>query len=314
MPRARVQILGGGQGAGRVVGQQRRNFQRHPAVHAVRPVVNRPKQVGGPGDVLERQVEEERLARFALAQLLADRGVVGGAVLDGVVEDRRIRGEPRHRELVDVALERAAIQQVARDVVEPEALAQIVKHLCRFHRVTFASWPTAIGILHQFVDTASRLRSEIQRPRPVRVFRQIAQPFEGRIGQHVFRAAPAPIAVGTARDVHPSLSAQVQQILQWSHRKRSHGRPSQVHQCRRGLAALACSGVSGNSTGFAVGRPAILQTSRESWDCRGCRCTPPCCERSCQGDTGYRNGRRRRTAGPASPAGETGRGAHTRPA
>ena len=56
-------------------------------------------------------------------------------MLDGLVEDRRIRGEPRHRQLVDVALERAAVQQVARDVVEPEALTQVVEYFGCFHRV-----------------------------------------------------------------------------------------------------------------------------------------------------------------------------------
>ncbi len=76
-PGSRVQILGRGQRAGRVIGQQRRHFERHPAVHAVGPIVDGPKQLGGAGDVLQRQVEKERLARFALAQLLADRGVVG---------------------------------------------------------------------------------------------------------------------------------------------------------------------------------------------------------------------------------------------
>ena len=64
-PRPGVQILGRGKGAGRVVGQQRRHFQRHPAVHAVGPIVDRPEQVGGPREVLERQLEEQRLARLA---------------------------------------------------------------------------------------------------------------------------------------------------------------------------------------------------------------------------------------------------------
>ena len=44
-----------------------------------------------------------------------------------MIEDRRIRGEPGHRKLVDVALQRAAVQQLAGDVVEPEALAEIVQ-------------------------------------------------------------------------------------------------------------------------------------------------------------------------------------------
>ena len=133
-PRPGEQLFGRGEGAGRVVGQQGRHFQRHPAVHAIRPVIDGSKQVGSAGEVLQRQLEEQFLSRLALLELLADRGVVGRAVLDGLVEDGRIRGQPRHRQLVDVALERAVVQQVARDVVEPEALAQVVEQLRRFHR------------------------------------------------------------------------------------------------------------------------------------------------------------------------------------
>ncbi len=72
-----VQILGRGQRARGVVGQERRHLQRHPAVHAVGPVVDRPKQVGGPGEILQRQIEEQILARLALLDFLRDRGVVG---------------------------------------------------------------------------------------------------------------------------------------------------------------------------------------------------------------------------------------------
>src|SRR2546422_8027228 len=48
----------------------------------------RSKQIGGPGQVLQRQLEEQFLARPAFLDLLPDGGVVGRAVLDGVVEDR----------------------------------------------------------------------------------------------------------------------------------------------------------------------------------------------------------------------------------
>ena len=93
------------------MGEQGRHFERHPAVHAVRPVIDRPKQVGGPGDVLQRQLEEERLARFAF--YLASRGWRRRrrAVLDGMVEDRRIGGQTGYRELGDVALERAVFSK-----------------------------------------------------------------------------------------------------------------------------------------------------------------------------------------------------------
>jgi hypothetical protein len=61
--------------------------------------------------------------------------VVIGAVLDGMVEDCRIRGQPGHRKFLDVALERAAVHEVAGDIVEPEALTEVVQCLRRFHRV-----------------------------------------------------------------------------------------------------------------------------------------------------------------------------------
>ena len=129
-----VKFLGRGEGAGRVVGQQRRDLQRHPAVHAVGLVVDRPKQIGGLPEVLQRQLEEQRLARLAFLHFLADGVVVVVTVLDGVIEDRGVRGEPRDRELLDVAAERAAGQQTAGDVVEPEALAHFVEFLGGFHR------------------------------------------------------------------------------------------------------------------------------------------------------------------------------------
>ena len=50
-----------------------------------------------------RQLEEQRLARLAFLQFLADGVVVVVTVLDGVVEDRGIRGEPRDREILNVA-------------------------------------------------------------------------------------------------------------------------------------------------------------------------------------------------------------------
>ena len=143
--RPRGKFLGGGDGAGRVMRQQWRHLQRHPSVHAIRAVVNRPEQVGGPGEIVQCQIEKKFLAGFSLRQFLADRGVVGGAVLDGVIKDRRVRGQPGHRQFVDVALERAAVQQVARDVVEPEALAQVVKFLGGFHNVRLMLLGSRLG-------------------------------------------------------------------------------------------------------------------------------------------------------------------------
>ena len=131
---AAVQVLGHGQRALGIVGQQRRHLERHPAVDAVGAVVDRPEQVRRARQVLDRQVEEQILGRSRLAKPGADRGVVGAALADGVVEDRRIRGEPGDRQLVQVARERTVVEHVARDVVEPEALTKIVELCGCFHR------------------------------------------------------------------------------------------------------------------------------------------------------------------------------------
>ena len=62
-----------------------------------------PKQVGGLLEVLQREFEEQLLARLAFFDFLANCGVVVVAVLDGVIEDRGIRGEARYRECLDIA-------------------------------------------------------------------------------------------------------------------------------------------------------------------------------------------------------------------
>ena len=65
----------------------------------------------------------------------ADAGVVGVAGADRLVEDRRVGRQAGDRQLVDVARQRAVVEHLARDVVEPKALAEIVKSLGRFHGV-----------------------------------------------------------------------------------------------------------------------------------------------------------------------------------
>src|SRR6185312_14372840 len=104
--------------------------------HAVRPVEHRPEQIGGTGQVRQRQGEEQVLSQSGRGRT-GNVLVVHGAVLDRIVEDRRVRGQPCHRKIVDVAFQRAAVQQLAGDVVEPEALAEIVQLPGRGHRLTF---------------------------------------------------------------------------------------------------------------------------------------------------------------------------------
>ena len=53
----------------------------------------------------------------------ANRRIISGAVFDGMIENRGIRGQSGHGQLIDVTLEDATIKQVASDVVEPDALS-----------------------------------------------------------------------------------------------------------------------------------------------------------------------------------------------
>jgi hypothetical protein len=94
------------------------------------------EEIGSLPQVLNRLFEEQRLTRSAFLQLLADGVVIVLAVLDGVIEDCWIRRESRDREFLDVALKRAAGQRTVGDVIESEALADLLKFLDRFHRIS----------------------------------------------------------------------------------------------------------------------------------------------------------------------------------
>src|SRR5271157_5049389 len=60
--------------------------------------------------------------------------------------------------------------------------------------------------------------------------------------------------------------------------------------------------ISGNSIGFAAGRPAILHTIRESLDYREFPCKPPYWVRNCWVGMGCLHARRRQTEEPGSRA------------
>src|SRR5262245_61150093 len=92
----------------RVVREERRALERDPSVDAGGAVVDGAEEIGGLRQVLERELEEQRLAGFALGHQAAGLVVVVGAALDRVVEDRGVRGQARDRQLVAIALERAA--------------------------------------------------------------------------------------------------------------------------------------------------------------------------------------------------------------
>jgi hypothetical protein len=64
--------------------------------------VNGPKKIGGLPQILDRQLEEEGLARLAFFPFLADGIVVEVGVLNREVEDRGIRCKSCDREFLDI--------------------------------------------------------------------------------------------------------------------------------------------------------------------------------------------------------------------
>src|SRR5262249_2215798 len=89
-----VQVLGfGNRGLG-VMREERRDFQRNPPVHTIGAVVNRPEQIRGLGEILQRYLEEQSLPRLALRYFTSYRIIVVAAVLDRMIEDRRVGCEP----------------------------------------------------------------------------------------------------------------------------------------------------------------------------------------------------------------------------
>ncbi len=140
--RACVQVLGLFNGRFGIVRQQRRDFQRDPTVYAAGSIINRPKQIRGLPEIVKRKFEEQFLPGLAFRELALNCIIVVAAVLDGVVEDGRIRCQPGNREFVDIAAKHARLEQAARDVVEPEALTQVVHDLSGFHDVTSITPPT----------------------------------------------------------------------------------------------------------------------------------------------------------------------------
>src|SRR6476469_781379 len=91
--------------------------------------MDRAEQVSSPAQIVPGQLEEGGLGRASGRGGIVDGLVVPVGGSDGLVIDRWIGGETGDQELVDVALERPLPDQVAGDVVEPDALAQVAELL-----------------------------------------------------------------------------------------------------------------------------------------------------------------------------------------
>ena len=140
-----------------VVGQQRRDFQRDPAIGTAAGVEDRAEQVGGLRQLLECEFEEQVFIRQAGGAQHADAVAVGIVRADGVFEQRRVGGQARHRQFGDVARQRAAGQQRAADAVEPEALPEIMELAGRCHGRVWAARPAAVcSMAHTGADARTR--------------------------------------------------------------------------------------------------------------------------------------------------------------
>jgi hypothetical protein len=81
-------------GSLRIVSEKRRDLQRHPTIHAGCPIMDRSKKIGSLPEILDGQLEKQRLHRFALVRFLVNGLIIFVTVLDGVIEDGGIRGKP----------------------------------------------------------------------------------------------------------------------------------------------------------------------------------------------------------------------------
>ncbi len=104
-----------------VAGQARVDLDRDEAVAALRPVPDRSENVAGVGDVTHCQFQEDASrVRIAGADLL----VVGVPVRQRLLENARIRRDADHGVLGHGLRESTGFDQIARQVVDPDALAE----------------------------------------------------------------------------------------------------------------------------------------------------------------------------------------------
>src|SRR6185312_1574689 len=151
----RVELRDRRRGRRGVVGEERRHLERHPAVEAAAGAVDRREQRRRIAQILDRQREEQRLVVALTGRRAGDRVVVIAAAGDRMVEDRRVRREPGDRVLVDVARQRAVLQQPARDVVEPQPLAELVQLAGGIHGVP----PSSVGLCQPSGSATTRAAS-----------------------------------------------------------------------------------------------------------------------------------------------------------
>jgi hypothetical protein len=121
-----VERPGRSDGARGVAGQARRHLDRHITVEAVAGVVDRPEHSKGRLDVGGDELPVDVGGRCTGGDEVVELVVVGVAAADGLLEDRRVRGETTHTG-VDPANQLAGGDPAAPEVVEPRALPGLVE-------------------------------------------------------------------------------------------------------------------------------------------------------------------------------------------
>ena len=109
----------------RVVGEVRVDLDRDVAVLPVAAVPDRAQEVARVLDVLHRELEEDLLRVVLLGEHLAQLVVVGVALGDRLLEDRRVRGDADDGVLLHHPRELPALQHLPREEVDPDALAEL---------------------------------------------------------------------------------------------------------------------------------------------------------------------------------------------
>jgi hypothetical protein len=103
--------------------------------------MGRREQLRGTGEVGQREGEENLFRRQSRLDTRSDVVVVVTGVLDGVIKDRGIRGQPGHGQPLDVAAQPPAGQQFAGNRVQPQALTSLLQYSCEFHPDSFPALP-----------------------------------------------------------------------------------------------------------------------------------------------------------------------------
>ena len=115
-------------GALRVFGQKRRNFQADVTVALFGAVVDRAQRVGGILNIFDGQdlVDAHGVQILALLQFEQRVGIVGAAG-DGFFENGRVGGDAAQAVFVDQAFQLAARDQAAANVIQPGGLAVLAQ-------------------------------------------------------------------------------------------------------------------------------------------------------------------------------------------